>query len=99
MNTRDAAAIRDLARTIQTTHDADVALRASRAMLSIVQRPDTAAVTVEQMQTALRVLARMVRDEYPPAYSLSRIASIWGHASDEEAAALEAWEATEPVSL
>lgn len=40
-------------------------------------------------QVALRVLSRLVRDEYPQDLSLAEIARTWGGATDEEVAAIE----------
>ena len=49
--------------------------------------PDPAAWQAD-LEIAVKVLARLVRDEYPADHSLAEIAYIWGRGTREEVAAL-----------
>jgi hypothetical protein len=52
---------------------------------------------IVQLEIALRVLARLVWDDNPSDMSLADIAFIWGHATDEEMAALVTLEQTHVI--
>jgi hypothetical protein len=54
---------------------------------------DDGKAILNDLQTALGVLVRLVRDEFPPERSLIEIARIWGNATPAELDALRSVEA------